>query len=543
MANIDRELSIIRGGQDSPEGSERGENVRIAIADAIKKIYNEREYPPTTLNVHNNGTVEGGPWNKVVVDVPEGGVDVGLIDSLQGDITENAYYTIQKLKDIGLISSDKCIAVDGFTVNVKQKTGEYGEIVITENGTYDPLLDGYDGYSKVYVNVLGGSIKDNYTVRFFDGKILKEVKSVPRGTNAVYTGGPLSGSNFTGWNPSPVSVSRDMDCYAVYADGVNGAIIDKYSETIMDSWAQIIQKVGSGTRPYPIGSTKHLALRGYNNAEFLLNMCLIGYNSDKDENGKYVSTWMNINNDILSSNAANNIIGCMSYAGGQYNNRQTEYENCHSNTIWWGNSLMRALWNGDKTDIAYDTNLGSDDLSYFNAMAAQNLLLPTVIDKAAGTSLYSNIKRVIKYSCHNQLAYDGATWRSTMIRNKITKDKIWLPSTRELAYPLCNSVGDYTPTASLPSNMCSIGAADSGNTQYGNPNTLGNILLAIDLVTYIACREPYATTYYSTNTASTALLYRSYNAQTPENRGHIYITNQYSGNYTAGSYMPIAFCI
>ena len=541
MANIDKQLEIIKGG------SERGEDVRNAIAEAIELIYKEREYPPTTLNVKNNGTVEGGPWNKVVVNVPGGGIDVGRIDSCRGDITENGWYTIEKLKDIGLIASDECIGTDGFTVNVGQKTGEYGEITITENGTYDPLLDGYDGYSKVHVNVLGGAIKDNYTVRFFDGKTLKEVKSVPRGTNAVYTGGALSGNNFTGWNPSPVSVSRDMDCYAVYGgSSIGGDIYDRYSETIMDSWAQIIQKVGSSQRPYEPGSTKHLALRGYNNAEFLLNMCLIGYNTDKDENGKYVSTWININDDITASSVANNIIGCFSLSGkadsGNTNNSlEYEYLHCHSNTIWWGSSLMRALWNGDKSGIIYDTNPGNDDLSYYNSMAAQNLLLPGLVDAAAGTSLFSNIKRVTKYSSHNQLTNNGTSYRVSTIRNKITKDKIWLASMREIAYPLYDYAGN--PLTNLPSEVCSMGAADSGNTQYGNPNTFGKIITKTDSSNWWMTRDAcHSLGTYGNNTAMNSVVAK-YSIGSPRETYMQYYTGYSAGHYTSTSPVLLGFCI
>lgn len=481
MANIDAELTTIK----TPGG--RGEDVRAAIKSAIEKIYNEREYPPTAITIKQNGTIEGGPWNKVKVDVPEGGINKADIDSLQGDITENGWYTIQKLKDMGLISSDTCIGIDGFTVSVNQKTGEYGEINITENGTYDPLLDGYDGYSKVYVNVLDTGGPGPFTVRFFDGKSLLEVKSVPKGTNAVYTGSKqLSGSNFTGWNPSPVSVNRDMDCYAVYGSGSSSAVIDQFSSTISDTWAQIAEKVSNGNQPYLPGSTKTLYLQ---NGSHILTMMLVGYNLDVDENGKYCSTWMNINNLIKTANTnpnggnLNHIFGNISRVvyqsdGGQRSTQSETY--CHGHTIWWGNCLLRALLNGDGSDIAFDTVAGSDDKTYYDSHAANHILLPELINTAAGTNLWERIKRVTKYSFWN----DRNTSAQNMpLRDCVTKDKLWIPSSREMYYPHFDwqsSLSKYVPNYNLTNHMCSKGAAENGsNIQYGNPNYFVNTMAAV----------------------------------------------------------------
>ena len=476
MANIDEELRIIRD-----EG--RGEDVRAAIVSAIKKIVVEREYPPTTLKVNSNGTKEGGPWNKVIVEV-DGGVDKMNVDSCTGDITENDYYDIKKLKKLGLIDNPNSIGTDGFTVNVPQRKGEYGEINITENGVYDPLLDGFDGYSKVYVNVLGGDIKDNYTVRFFDGTRMLEAKSVPRGTNATYTGSTkLSGAFFTGWNPNPINVSRDMDCYATYAGGGVGPLIDRFSSTITDSWAQIIEKVGAGGRPYPVGSTKTLTITVPGGATLVLNMMLIGYNVDVDEHGKYVSTWTNINWDIEMSNDANYVFGKITKAAQL---ASAEITQCHGNTIWWGNCLLRALLNGDPSQIAFDTDPGNDDLSYYNANAAANILLPGLLDIAAGTSLFSKIKKVTKYSVWYNIDASG---NAMNLRDQITQDKIWLPSTRELIYPWYNTSSVTPIYAPLPNYMCSKGSAEAGGAnQYGNPSILSNVLVGLSASASIAFR-------------------------------------------------------
>ena len=462
MANIDEELKIIKGSPDGSVGG-RGEDVRAAIISAINKIIQEREYPPTTLLVNTNGEKTGGPWNKVIVNV-SGGLDTKNIDNC-GTITENDYYDLKKLKKLGLIDNPNCIGVDGFLVNVNQKTGEYGEITITENGVYDPLLDGYDGYSKVYVNVLGGEIKDYYTVRFFDGTRMLEAKSVQRGTNAIYTGTTrLSGTNFTGWNPSPVSVSRDMDCYAVYADGASSLLIDRYSETIPDSWAQIVEKIG--TRPYGEGSTKNLLLTTPA-GNILLNMCLIGYNLDVDDHEKYVSTWVNINWDVITKHG-DALVG---WPFGIFSKTQLSYANQKStfgDTIWWGNSLLRALLNGDNSNLVC-----ADDIAFYDSMVVAGTLVPNLIDVAAGTSLFRNLKLVTKYSTKYNIDAGGtaAIWRDQM-----TQDRIWLPSTRELFYPSYNNEG--VPSYTVPNYMCTKGKAEKGvgGYQYGNPNVLSNTI-------------------------------------------------------------------
>ena len=546
MANIDAELNIIK----EPGG--RGEDVREAIKRAIEAIYNEREYPPSAVTIRQNGTITGGPWNKIIVDVPDGGVSKADVDSCSGDITTNDYYSLQKLKDIGLITSDTCIGVDGFTVNVPQRTGEYGEINITENGTYDPLLDGYDGYSKVYVNVLSSDVKDKYTVRFFDGSKLLEVKTVPRGTNAVYTGtARLSGSNFTGWNPSPISVNRDMDCYAVYGGGGSSAVIDQFTSTISDTWAQIAEKMSTSGQPYEPGNTKTLPLL---NGSHVLTMMLIGYNNDVDENGKYVSTWININRlintaDVTQSATMNHIFGEFSLVNHQTYGNRRDYQAqtyCNGHTIWWGNSLLRALLNGEGKDIAFNATVqtGRNDATYFAEQSANHLLLPELINIGAETNLFDRIKRVNKYSFHmdrNSLGQDMPT------RDKFTKDKIWIPSSRELSYPsYTGTSGIYKPDYTIKQYMCSKGAAENGSAiQYGNPNNYGNVLLSL----YPNGYEPYTRSrdniYYGTNNLDSGNVLQYPVTRNVNGTDIVVMDNSISyGKYDNPlGWLPIAFCL
>ena len=461
VVNIDSVLDTIKKAQ-------RGEDVRQAIIEALRMIYNDKEYPPTSIEIKHNGTVTGGPWNKVKVNVDSAKTSM-RIDCPKGPITENGYYTLQDLKNIGLVEDPDCDGIDGISVQVGQVNGGFGEKNITENGVYDPLLDGFDGYSKVYVNVLGGEIKDYYTVRFFDGKSLLETKSVPRGTNASYTGNrPLSGTNFTGWNPQPVAVSRDMDCYAQYGTGTTTVLYDRTMSTIMDSWSQICEKIESGNRPYQPGNTKQLYVAGYNGSMYLLNMMLMGYNLDKDVNGKLVSTWININPAIVYSTSDNYVFGRFSKGPRSYG---TQFDQCGGQSIWWGSSLIRSLLNGKGTDLVY-----SGDLTYFNNNAANNILFPNAL-QVTEPGLWTRIKEVVKYSGRDNLTRSGSTTNVQFVRDNPTNDKIWLASSRELAYYTYTINGNgATPSTTIGKSMCSIGHANSTNLQYGNPNTLAAIL-------------------------------------------------------------------
>ena len=433
--NIDAELTTIKEAG-------KGEDVRAAIISAIKKIYDTREYYPTTKKfTHNTGPEgeSGGPWNKVIVQVNDS-PSLDVDDMSQHPITENGYYDIPTLKEMGYIDNPNCDGINGFTVNVKQTPGNFGVVNITENGTYDPLLDGYDGYTKVYVNVLGGEKKDYYTVKFYDGKNLLASVSVAYGQNATYPESkarPDSGGVFTGWNPNPVSVSRDMNCYAVYAgEGATGA--GSLVETISDTWKTICTKVKAGNRPYDVGSTKLLKLTGYGGASYILNMMLIGYNLDITQNGKYAaSTWLNINNNgITMQNATNHILspGFTLIPSPNAVNQVSKI----ATTVWWGNSLPRALYNRDPSGIVYKNEPGSDDLSYYKAMLAQGLTLPDCVNNAAGFDLFSQMEWVKKYSDWKQVTLisgTSVTYQQYDLVDQPTVDKIWLPNYKEMLYP------------------------------------------------------------------------------------------------------------
>lgn len=98
-----------------------------------------------------------------------------------------------------------------------------------------------------------------FTVRFFADDhqtILKTDANVPYGGSATCTeldGTILNGLYFKGWNPSPINVRENMDCYPLRGDYVIDA------NEIQDSWETICVDCGAH---YPLGSYKSLVLNG-----------------------------------------------------------------------------------------------------------------------------------------------------------------------------------------------------------------------------------------------------------------------------------------
>lgn len=134
--------------------------------------------------------------------------------------------------------------------DVKPKT-------ITANGEFYAADDGCAGYSKVTVAVPGGGGGGPFTVRFFDDDgqtILKTDTNVPYGGSASCTlldGTVVGGEYFKGWNPAPVNVKENMNCYPIRGEYV----LDP--NEIQDSWETIC---ADGGAHYPLGSYKSLVL-------------------------------------------------------------------------------------------------------------------------------------------------------------------------------------------------------------------------------------------------------------------------------------------
>ena len=264
MADISGYLNNIRS-------AESGETVRDSIIQCLNKINKDNPNQTKPLNVTANGTYTsetGYSYNPVTVNVPTGGASGYTFEELE--VTENGEY--EPDEDNKMFNK--------VTVNVPQFANELAPdgYTITQNGEYDPLLDGYDGYGKIIVNVNEKTGDGPFTVEFYNKPItdpsatLIHTETVNKNGSVTFTAldGTTNGQGqwFKGWSPDPTNVTRDLKCYPVYSD----IVIDPTE--ISDTWDQIC---ANGGAPYPIGAHKSLYVEvpaqnwDYNNPTLIEN--------------------------------------------------------------------------------------------------------------------------------------------------------------------------------------------------------------------------------------------------------------------------------
>ncbi len=135
-----------------------------------------------------------------------------------------------------------------------------------------------------------------YTVRFYNGDtLLQAVTNVPYGSTASYTGNTPVKQNvaspddfpFTGWYPTPESITGNTDCYAQFEDPIEAA-------EISDDWDAILASISDGTYAdkYKIGNYKPIDL-GENG---VVNMQLVALDADtlSDGSGTAATSWIGI---------------------------------------------------------------------------------------------------------------------------------------------------------------------------------------------------------------------------------------------------------
>ena len=247
-------MADISGYLNNIKSAESGETVRDSIIQCLNKINNDNPNKTKPLNVTANGTYTsetGYSYNPVTVNVPAGGASGYTFEELE--VTENGEYEPDEENKM----------FNKVTVNVPQLAKDLAPdgYTITQNGEYDPLLDGYDGYGKIIVNVNEATGEGPFTVEFYDKDIsdptatVIQTQTVNKNGTASFdsrVGYPTSpiGQVFMGWNPEPVNVTRDLKCYPRFGD--QSVAVGE----IPDSWEVICSKGGAG---YPIGSFKSLA--------------------------------------------------------------------------------------------------------------------------------------------------------------------------------------------------------------------------------------------------------------------------------------------
>lgn len=284
--------------------------------------------------------------------------------------------------------------------DVKEKT-------ITANGEFYAADDNVLGYSKVTVAVPDGGGGGPYTVRFFDDDhqtILKTDATVPYGGSASYTdldGTVLNGLYFKGWNPAPINVKENMNCYPERGEYQISA------GEIEDSWETICALKGAG---YPLGSFKtlHFTVPAYT-----YDMVL------PKKDGTSVQKTVNVS-------AKEILMHMVKVAEGEDGSTSTWLSNNALKLPFPSTSVLRM----DLGMYPYQTSVYGSYGSYINRdwdNCEARKYLQGKFFEAMPQSLRDTIKPVTKY-------YKGVTSYTDNYPNKAYKsciDTIWIPSTKE----------------------------------------------------------------------------------------------------------------
>lgn len=268
-----------------------------------------------------------------------------------------------------------------------------------------------------------------FTVRFFDvdrQTIIKTDAAVPYDGNAsctIFDGTVRDGQYFKGWNPSPVNVKENMNCYPVYGDYV----IDE--NEIQDSWETICERKGEG---YSLGSYKALILDIDINNGDVLNEFKGIYNNNianfrtiaKQDLQHAVTTnfhMIKVAEGEDGSSSSWISTGCLIFK--PYTNINVEYQRWNEDSQEWVTVLTQSLSLSLVATHCHDIQGAQADWSTSWLRSFLNLIvLP---------NLPTYIKNVIKIVTKHTYGYSSIY--STAIRvEKESFDAIWVPSMKEL---------------------------------------------------------------------------------------------------------------
>ena len=407
MANISSYLNTIRTAAS-------GESVRTAIVNCLNAI--NRDNPVTvqgkTITANGTYTAEGGiAFNPVTVQVPTGGPDSYNFQDIE--ITENGEYQ----------ADEENTYFDKVTVAVPQFANDLmEERKITKNGEYEALLDGYDGYAKVVVDVSGVDT-DTFTCTFVDenNTPLRTVPNIPSGGWCSDNGlrpASATGKAFQGWNPPPNNIRYNIICKPTYYDPQT--IVGE----IPDDWATIVANKGE---PYPIGSYKTLPLAISGNEVLTvspdsyfvpgdgtivapISLSMVNPIMMKVANGEDVSTssWLSVQMGTLHQ-------GPFTAAHVQDDYCLDSFKTSWSGPGYYGGNYFIA------EEVGKRFGWGTSALRYFLNGDFLNLI-PEIVRQAIVpvTKISSSIYSV---DGHGAKELDGFSE---------TRDAIWIPSTREL---------------------------------------------------------------------------------------------------------------
>ena len=293
--------------------------------------------------------------------------------------------------------TDICQAISDISTG-----GTYMTKEISEDGIYYATDDGVDGYNIV---VVSKDVGQPHTVIFYgrDGStILKTQANVPYHGNASCTlldGDIYNGLYFKGWNPSPINVTRDLECYPQYGD------YTIESTDIQDDWETICSNCGA---PYPLGAKKTLSLNGLTipSATF---------------KAQWYGEYRDVTYPAKSCTFAQRMV------------KVAEGEDGSTST--WLSEYSFTVVNGDGGDTWRDWTWYGNNRAHWSNSGIRGWLNNAVI-QILPQCLQDTIKQVNKIS----RIYNGA------YMDQETLDKIWIPSMREL-YTTYDSTERGKPSA------------------------------------------------------------------------------------------------
>lgn len=415
MADISGYLNNIRNAAS-------GETVRDAIIQCLNKINSDNPTKTKPLNVTANGTYTsdtGYAYNPVTVNVPSGGSSSYTFEELE--VTENGEYEPE----------EENVMFNKVTVEVPQFAKDLMEsFTITQNGEYEALLDGYDGYAKVIVNVNEATGDGPFTVQFYDAeKRLIATETVNKYGSAscrLLDGTEIGGQYYKGWNPSPTNVTRDLKCYPIYGDYIinPGEISDSWETIVADGGAHYdIGAFKSIVFDVPATTIEHYVKEGfyydYNGIHYIpTNAFSVAMDVVKVAEGEdgSSSTWLSTGciNPVI--NSVYGIPGVYGYTMGTDGNRPVYY---------LGNGFAQIAYK--PYSIFYNQDWSNSIIREFlNSYFLYYLPLP----------LQTAIKQVNK-------SYRGINTSSgsdlTLVE-KTSLDKLWVPSIKELYSQITSNV-------------------------------------------------------------------------------------------------------
>lgn len=399
-----------------------------SYAQKIDSIPTERNVSKLSLNVSSNDEYDAGEDsaytsidinvnpNTKTKNITESGAYDPQKDDCDGysEVTVNVSSHIKNFTiDTSNLGDDPTAQTFDVSDDADKKTIGYDEVTVDLSGKfqdkrveidgsdfgreydYNAKNDGLYGYKTFVVRVMEKS--GPFTVKFWVDRNLKYETQVEKYATAQYVGDvpEKPGKMFIGWDPNPIEVTENMDCYAVFDNETEIADDDG---NILLSWGQIASTGGSNIE---VGMHKDIyggaiSYDGYSIKSWHSVCTKIG----EGEPGT-TSTWgfsLNFVGRIYVRSAKSSEIG------GPYTRLSEEYDG------WPNSDLRKSFMPQVQMSMSHKIN-GSKDSS----------------------ALARAIKPVQKYTqCYDKNTSSYKKGYNTTLHNVPTTDTLFLPSYQEI---------------------------------------------------------------------------------------------------------------